>query len=125
VPIPPQVYMLASIAGGASPVGTITVVCVSSLLAGAVGYRLAGRLSELPFLRGRIAAARPRLDPLFARYGVWAVAIGTVTPMPYSVLCYLAGLYRLPPRLFGLLLLFRIPRIVFFYVLIRMMMQAS
>lgn len=122
VPVPPHAYMLAAIAGGASHVVTVVVVCASSLLAGGVGYRMAGRLSELPFLRSRIAAARPRLDPLFQRYGVWAVAIGTITPMPYSVLCYLAGLYRLPPRLFALLLLFRIPRILFFYVLIRMML---
>ena len=124
-PVPPQVYMLAALAGGASPAITVTVTCASSLVAGNVGYRLAARLSGVSFFRARIDAARPRLDPLFRRYGVWAVAIGSLTPMPYSILCYLAGIYRLPPRLFALLLLFRVPRILFFYVLIRTMLPVT
>lgn len=123
-PVPPQAFMLASLAGGASPVITVAITCAASLVAGNIGYRLAGRFAEVRFFRARIDAARPRLDPLFQRYGVWAIAIGSLTPVPYSVLCYLAGIYRLPPRLFALLLLFRVPRILFFYVLIRTMLPA-
>jgi membrane protein YqaA with SNARE-associated domain len=119
-PIPPQFYMLTAIAGGGSQVAAMITICFASLLAGHTGYRLAGRLARVRVLARRIEASRPKIDRLFERYGYWAIAVGSLTPIPFSVLCYLAGLYRMPPRLFTAMLLFRVPRLLVFYALIRL-----
>ena len=118
-PIPPQFYMLTAVAAGAPQLASITVVCVSSVVAANVAYLLAGRLARFPFFESRIARSRGRIDPLFARYGVYAVALGAISPIPFSLLCYLAGLYRIPYRIYALLVLLRVPRLLAFYLLIR------
>ncbi|WP_050429931.1 YqaA family protein [Chondromyces crocatus] len=119
-PIPPQFYMLTAITAGSSQVGAMAAICVASLLAGQTGYHLAGRIARVEFICRRIDLFRPKIDRLFERYGYWAIAVGSLTPIPFSVLCYLSGLYRIPPKLFTVLLLFRVPRLILFYALIRL-----
>ena len=72
------------------------------------------------FVARRIEAARPTIDPLFAKYGYYAVAIGAMSPIPFSLLCYVAGLYKVPYRIYALLVLMRVPRLLVFYALIRL-----
>ena len=43
-----------------------------------------------------------------------------LVPVPFSVSCYVAGSYRIGPRLFGLYLALRIPRLLLFYLLVRL-----
>lgn len=119
-PIPPQFYLLTAVAAGAPQVPSVVVVCVSSVIAANVAYAVAGYLARIPFVRRRIEASRPRIDPLFARYGYYAVAIGAMSPIPFSLLCYVAGLYRVPYRIYAVLVLMRIPRLLVFYALIRL-----
>jgi uncharacterized membrane protein YdjX (TVP38/TMEM64 family) len=96
------------------------VVCLSSVVAANVAYKVAGALAHVPFVRRRIEASRPKIDPLFAKYGYYAVAIGAMSPIPFSLLCYVAGLYRVPYRIYAVLVLMRIPRLLVFYALIRL-----
>lgn len=119
-PVPPQFYMLTAITGGGSQPAALGAISAASLLAGQTGYQLAGRLSRVRLFARRIEASRPRIDRLFARYGYWAIAVASVTPIPFSVLCYISGLYRIPPRYFAALLLFRVPRLIAYYGLIRL-----
>ncbi|MGK4002808.1 VTT domain-containing protein [Sorangium sp. So ce1036] len=119
-PIPPQFYMLTAISSGGPQVAPMVVISVASLLAGSTGYLLAGHLARFRILAARLERTRPRIDRLFARYGYWAIAIGSLTPVPFSMLCYLSGLYRIPPRYFVTLVLFRVPRLILFYALIRL-----
>ena len=44
--------------------------------------------------------------------------IATITPLPFSVLCYAAGLYHFSSRAFALILLLRIPKLMVFYYLV-------
>ena len=46
--------------------------------------------------------------------------MGSISPVPFSLLCNLSGLYRVPFRIFLVLSLFRIPRLLVFYALIRL-----
>jgi uncharacterized membrane protein YdjX (TVP38/TMEM64 family) len=118
-PIPPQFYMLTAVAAGAPQVTSISVVCVTSVIAANVAYLVAGRVARVPFFRERIERSRPKIDPLFERYGVYAVAVGAVLPIPFSLLCYVAGIYRIPFRLYAILVLLRVPRLLVFYAVIR------
>jgi membrane protein YqaA with SNARE-associated domain len=119
-PIPPQFYMLASITAGWSPVTSVAAITAGSLVGGVISH-LIGRhlLWRIRFLQRIVDRSRKRFDWLFARYGVWAVAVGSISPVPFSLLCNLSGLYKVPFRHFLVLSLFRIPRVVLFYVLIR------
>ncbi|MFO0642680.1 MAG: VTT domain-containing protein [Polyangiaceae bacterium] len=119
-PIPPQFYMLTSVAAGAPQVPSVLVVCAASVVAANVAYFVAGTLAKVPFVARRIEAARPTIDPLFAKYGYYAVAIGAMSPIPFSLLCYVAGLYKVPYRIYALLVLMRVPRLLVFYALIRL-----
>jgi membrane protein YqaA with SNARE-associated domain len=119
-PIPPQFYMLASISAGWSVALSLAAITAGSLVGGVVSH-LIGRhlLCRLRFLRRIVDRSRQRFDWLFARYGVWAVAVGSISPVPFSLLCNLSGLYKIPFRHFLVLSLFRIPRVMMFYFLIR------
>jgi membrane protein YqaA with SNARE-associated domain len=97
----------------------MVAICAASMLAGYVGYRLAGRLARVRLLARRIEASRAKVDRLIERYGYWAIVLGGITPIPFSVLCYLSGIYRIPLKYLGVLILTRIPRLLVFYVLIR------
>lgn len=54
-------------------------------------------------------------EALFEKYGFWAVVLGAVTPIPFSMTCWMAGHWKLPLSQLLLALLFRIPRMVVFY----------
>ena len=119
-PVPPQFYMLTAVAAGVPQIPAVGAICLGSVAAANLVYPLSARISQIPFLARRIAASRPSIDPLFARYGYWALAIGAVSPIPFSWLCYFAGIYRMPYRHYAVFVLFRIPRLLFFYALIRL-----
>lgn len=119
-PVPPQFYMLASITSGWSELWTIVAVCIGSILGGITAYAIARKATSVPFLKRLLARTQRKLDWLFERYGYWAVAIGSLTPVPYSFLCYVAGGYRMPPRIFVALSLFRIPKVVLYFYLVKL-----
>ena len=119
-PVPPQSYMLASITSERSEAWTIVAICIGSMLGGITAYTIARRAADLPFLARLLARTRKRVDWLYTRYGYTAVAIGSLTPIPYSFLCYVAGGYRMPRRIFLVLSLFRIPKIILYFYLVKL-----
>jgi membrane protein YqaA with SNARE-associated domain len=119
-PVPPQFYMLASITSGWSEAWTLVAVCIGSIAGGITAYGLARKAADIPFLQRLLERTRKRIDWLFTRYGYAAVAIGSLTPIPYSFLCYVAGGYRMPLRIFAVLSLFRLPKIVLYFYLVKL-----
>ena len=119
MPPPPLFYIVIVATNPESHVVGMAVISVASMIAGVIGYKLSALLSGRPFFQRRIDATRARMDKLFDRYGFWAFAIASATPMPFSIMCYVAGVYRVKPKLFALVLLFRIPRLLVMYWLAR------
>lgn len=117
-PVPPQAYMSIVVASGQPPLVPLTVISLTSMCAGAVGYRLAGSLARFAFFRRLLERTKPRVDQIFERWRGWAIVIASISPIPFSTLCYIAGLYRMPPRLFALFLLLRVPRLFLYFALI-------
>jgi membrane protein YqaA with SNARE-associated domain len=118
IPPPPQVYFVAAITAHLSPVPVLAATGAASMAAGVVGYHVASRLSNLRVFHGPLERTRPRVDALFARWGAWAMAVGSVTPLPYAWLCWFAGIYRVRPRHFLVLILLRVPRLAVMYWLV-------
>lgn len=118
LPPPPLFYIVIVATGKSSHLVGMTVISAASMVAGVIGYHLAALLAARPFFRKRIDATRARMDGLFKRYGVWAFLIASATPLPFSFMCYTAGVYRLGPRMLAFICVFRVPRLLVMYWLI-------
>jgi membrane protein YqaA with SNARE-associated domain len=117
-PVPPQFYMLLAIASQ-TPLGrAFPAIAIASLLAGGLGYGIALGASRAPWLARKTEPYRQLLSRAFERSGYRAALLASLLPIPYSVLCYLAGLNRLPAPFVVLLGVCRIPKLLGFYGLV-------
>lgn len=119
-PIPPQFYMLLATAAGAPPLSIFAATTLGSLLGGVTGFTLARRLGRIPRLENwleRISRGMGR--KLTDKYAHRSVLFASLTPMAFSVLCYLGGLYRLRWSALALLLALRVPKLALYYYLLR------
>lgn len=117
-PIPTDMYLAVAVGAEAPLIPTLIAICLVSMFAGNCGYFVGPRITKIGFIRRRVEAFRPRGEKLFARWGVWAVAIGALTPLPYSIMCWTAGIYKMPYRKFFWATFFRIPRMIAYYLII-------
>jgi membrane protein YqaA with SNARE-associated domain len=116
-PLPPDVYLFISIAGGSDVGLTLAACSAASVIAGNVAYLIGPYIQQIPLLRQRLEEFRPRGEYLFGKWGGRAVAISALTPIPFSIVSWLAGIYRMPYPSYALASLFRIPRIAGYYAL--------
>jgi membrane protein YqaA with SNARE-associated domain len=119
-PVPPQFYMLLAVASGTPVWRAFAAIAAASVLAGYAGYSLAGQAVRLPWFARKTEHARYLLSKAFDRYGYRAALIASLLPIPYSLLCYLAGLNRLPARFWGILAACRVPKLCAFYYLVHL-----
>jgi membrane protein YqaA with SNARE-associated domain len=124
-PVPPQFYMLVSVSSGASPVASLAAITLGSLAGGLVGFVGAGKLARLSVISRRLARSERLVARAIERFGYLAALLASLSPVPYSVLCLLSGAHRLGWRFFGLVSLCRLPRILFFYWVVRASFQAG
>lgn len=101
------------------PVSLLAVMSGASIAAGCSGYFVGTKLDRFPRIRKWTLSFRRQGEALIGKYGFWAVAIGASIPFPYSMVCWTAGMVRVPfsHLLFGSL--FRIPRMIVYYLAIR------
>ena len=89
---------------------------LASILAGQLGYLAGKSLSLWKFLHKFTHRFKTRGEELFLNFGFWAVVLGSLTPLPFSATCWMAGHYKLEYGKFFLATLFRIPRMVIYYL---------
>lgn len=117
-PVPPQFYMLTAVSSGAAWAPSLACIIAGSLLGGGCGVLFGGRIATLPAVQRRMARTRPWIDALHARYGAKAMVVAAFSPIPFSLLCYALGVYRLGARSALIVLGLRGPRLALFYALI-------
>jgi membrane protein YqaA with SNARE-associated domain len=117
-PVPPQFYMLLAVASGTPPHQPFAAIAGASVAAGFFGYAVAGQASRLAWFAKKTQQARDLLAKTYERYGYRAALVASLLPIPYSVLCYLSGLNRMPRTFLALLALCRVPKLVAFYYLV-------
>lgn len=99
----------------------IALVCLLGALsaaAGSVAWELGRRLGASQLRIARMVRARRLNRALVTRYGRWAVALGALTPIPFSVTCWIAGMCGMDYRTLAPITLLRIPRFVVYYLAI-------
>lgn len=116
-PVPPQFYMLVSIAAGAPPGPVLFAITCGSLAGGHLGMLLARRAAAWKLVKR--VTERGMLPRLFRRHQWVALSLGSVLPFPFSILCYTCGVLRTPYRAFLLVCALRIPKLVVYYAVIR------
>jgi membrane protein YqaA with SNARE-associated domain len=119
-PVPPQFYMLLATAARADPLAILAATSAGSLLGGVTGYLVARRLGHIRALSrwlGRVSGDAGEL--LGQRYPYRSAVLASCTPMAFSVLCYLAGLFGVRRGPLLVLLALRVPKIALYYYLVR------
>lgn len=119
-PLPPQFYMLLAIGAATPDLHTFLATVVGSLLGGVVGYHLARQLVRFPrFARWLERTGASFRGQLQGRKAYRNAVIASLSPVPFSMQCYLCGLYRLPMGAFVVILSLRVPRLAAFYYVIK------
>jgi len=102
-----------------NPVPLLLTMSIASAVGGVGGYWIGRLLGHLPLVRMFTSRFSKDGERLINLYGVWAVVIAGLTPIPYSTVCWLAGMLRVNPYMVALASLSRLPRMVIYYLLIR------
>lgn len=120
-PFPPDAVLLVIAKSRLAEhwLGYVLVLGLVSVAAGCVGWMIGRWLGHRDFARRRIAALRAQHGDFIERYGFWAIVLGAVTPLPYSVTCWAGGAVGLSfTKVLLASLVFRVPRFVLYYWLI-------
>ncbi|NPA40739.1 MAG: DedA family protein [Aquificae bacterium] len=95
-PVPPDPFIAGGTALGLLPLTSALVATVASVLGGLTAHTLGTLLGER-FVKKLIGERNfLRGEALFSRYGVWAVLVAAITPIPFKAVCWLAGIFEMP-----------------------------
>lgn len=96
----------------------IPILGLVSAVAGCVGYGCGLYFSNHSWAVTWFGNFRAKSEASIRRYGPWGVAIGALTPVPFSITCWGAGLLHVPFRSVWPSCLLRVPRYVVYYAVI-------
>ncbi len=87
-----------------------------STLAGVAGWFIGTRLHNLSVVQRYMVyfGADQHRDQI-KRFGFWMLILGALTPLPFSITCWLAGIIKIPLKTTVVACLFRIPRFIIYY----------
>jgi membrane protein YqaA with SNARE-associated domain len=110
-PVSPDVVIISSTLGGANMLRAALVGGGGSIAAGIAGYFFGKKIGSKG-LKGFFSPKHfENGEALFKKYGLWAVAVGALTPVPFSAVCWSAGIYKMKFPIFLITsVLTRIPR---------------
>lgn len=119
-PVPPQFYMLLATAAHSDPVAVLAATSAGSVGGGMAGYLVARRLGHIQRVARWLDRATGKAKDLVGRrYPYRSAVAASMSPVAFSVLCYLAGLLRVRRGPLLVLLVLRVPKIVLYYYLVR------
>lgn len=102
-----------------NPIPLLATMSLASALGGIGGYWIGRLLGHLKIIKAITANFSSDGERLINLYGGWAVVIAGLTPIPFSTVCWLAGMLRVNPYKVMLATLSRIPRMIIYYWAIR------
>ncbi|MCU0931493.1 MAG: VTT domain-containing protein [Serpentinimonas sp.] len=120
-PFPPDI-LLVIIAN--SPLAAnwpmyVGLLGVVSVCAGMTGYSIGRWLGHFAWTQRLFGHFKTDHHDFIRKYGFWAVVVGAVTPLPYSVTCWTSGVLGVRwTTVLAASVLFRIPRFYLFYWLL-------
>ena len=98
-PIPPDPLLIGMSLRNPESALWLAALVTASSVAGAVGGHWLGKRFGRPLLYRLVSHAKvDRVERLFTKYGVWAVAIAAFTPIPFKVFTISAGMIGMDRR---------------------------
>lgn len=97
----------------------VLILSLISVVAGMLGWSIGRWLAHLKFVQKLFGQFDDQQRNFIQKYGFWAIVLGAATPLPYSVTCWTAGVMRIKwTTVLAASLVFRIPRIILYYLVI-------
>ena len=119
-PIPHETFSGLALVGGL-PFWEITLAgSVGSILGGCTGFAVTRRLGQSSWFQAVLHGRGGRARLAVERWGVWGVALGAVSPLPYTICAWAAGTFQMEWRRFVAVSLLRFPRVAFYLWLIEL-----
>jgi membrane protein YqaA with SNARE-associated domain len=118
LPIPPDTFLVAGLLGKLSFTQILFSASIGSILGGTLGFLMIRSLSTIPKVEQWLDQKVSKGKAFMNQYGLWALAIGALTPLPYSMMCWACGIVRVRFIPFFLISLLRIPRVALYILLI-------
>jgi len=125
LPIPHDTFLFLGLSGGLPLWKVCLAGSVGSVTGGVGGYHLARAVANRPHFRQLLATRGRRAYLIVRKYGTWGVAIGALSPLPYTFCAWAAGALAMDFRRFFVVSLLRIPRVVFYAWLIEKSFAAA
>ncbi|MGA1793635.1 MAG: YqaA family protein [Thermoplasmatota archaeon] len=117
--ISPDFILFVAIAGEMHPLGVLLTISIASILGGNAGYFIGRFLGNRKFVQKRIASYERKGHYLMEKYGLWAVIVAAMTPIPFSTVCWIAGMLEMKYTHFMAGAVWRIPRYLLWYIVFR------
>ena len=95
-PFPVDPIIAAEIGMGEDPLRVVFFASAGTMLGALVAYMLGKYLGEPVFLKIFKKKYYEQGHVLFEKYGIFAILVGAVTPLPYKVVAWLAGIFEMP-----------------------------
>jgi membrane protein YqaA with SNARE-associated domain len=120
LPLPNDVAAVLGLAGGLSFLEVTLWATAGSLVGGSVGYAIGRNLRKTRMVQRIFERRGGLVQHTMDRYGITAVAVAAVTPLPYSIFCWAAGAARIPFGQFFIISQLRWARVAGYLYLIQL-----
>lgn len=120
LPLPHEAFSTFALIGGIGFWSIVGAASAGSLIGGTLGFFIGRRLQHTRLYQSIMTTRGAEMHRLVERHGVTAVAIGALSPLPYSLSTWAAGALGMPFRTFILVSLLRIPRVAFYLWLVQL-----
>jgi membrane protein YqaA with SNARE-associated domain len=111
LPIPPDAFLLAGYMGGLAFMQIAISASIGSMTGGTIGFLMIRYLSNTGWAQKRLSKKLKRGESFMRRYGVVALGVAALTPLPYSIICWACGATGMRLSVFLTVSLLRIPRV--------------
>lgn len=119
-PLPPDIFLLLIAKAKNYPNRELVVLSmgVASTLAGIAAWYLSSKVLKADWLGKKFNKYLAENEAQMKKFGKWMIALGALTPVPYSMTCWAAGVIKMGFKDMALMATLRILRFMMYYYLL-------
>ncbi|MDX9934615.1 MAG: VTT domain-containing protein, partial [Sphaerochaetaceae bacterium] len=101
------------------PVPLLLTMALASAVGGYCGYWIGRLFGKIGFIRRITSGFSDDGERLVNKYGVWAVVIAGLTPIPFSTVCWISGMLKVHLLWVALATISRLPRMIIYFAILK------
>ena len=114
IPVPHDAFSAVGLLGGMGFWEVCAWASVGSVLGAHIAYLIGRKLRDTAWFQRRMEHQGREAKRFVETYGVLGLALGALTPLPFSICCQAAGALQMPYHRFALTILLRPPRVALY-----------